>query len=176
MEMDSALFFSIFGFARQWIVLDTIAIFFAAYAIGVLFFLCVAAAGRRQIIVCMLLSALLAYAINAGIGVLYFRERPFVALEQTPLITVDRDDKSFPSDHTAVAFALAVSVGLASSRWFAPLVLIAFLIGLSRVYVGVHYPGDILAGIGVGVLSAVMVSAALQTLNQRKERAPWRSL
>lgn len=174
--MDSVLFFSIFGFVRQWIVLDAIAIFFAAYAIGVLFILCVAAAGRRQVIVCMLLSALLAYAINAGIGAFYFRERPFVALEQSPLITVDRDDKSFPSDHTAVAFALAVSVGLASPVWFAPLVCIAFLIGLSRVFVGVHYPGDILAGIGVGVLSAVTISMMLHTVNWRKDESPWKSL
>lgn len=174
--MDSVLFFSIFGFARQWLLLDSIGVFFAAYAIALLFLLCVLAAGRRQVIACMLLSALLAYALNAGIGALYFRQRPFVALEQTPLITVDRGDKSFPSDHTAVAFALAVSVGLASPVWFAPLVCIAFLIGLSRVFVGVHYPGDILAGIGVGVLSAVMISRVFHTVSRRKERAPWTSL
>ncbi|MBI4252786.1 phosphatase PAP2 family protein [Candidatus Uhrbacteria bacterium] len=175
--MDSELFLFIFGFARQWFVLDGIAIFFAAYAIFFLFLLClVGAAGNRRVLACMLFSAILAYAINAGIGALHFRQRPFVAFEQSSLITVDRDDKSFPSDHTAVSFALAVAVGLVSRAWLIPLVLIAFLIGLSRVFVGVHYPGDIFAGIGVGALSAVMISAAINTVNRRKVRVPWRSL
>jgi undecaprenyl-diphosphatase len=67
--------------------------------------------------------------------------------------------QSFPSDHATAAFGLALATfALLSRRWGAALFVLALLIGFARVYVGIHYPGDIGGGllaavIGVGVVA-----------------------
>ncbi len=64
---------------------------------------------------------------------------------------------SFPSGHTASSFAAAFPLLLKSKKKYGiPAVVLAFLIGLSRIYVHVHYPTDVLAGIAVGIIAAVI--------------------
>jgi len=70
------------------------------------------------------------------------------------LISESVTQKSFPSDHTAVAFALAWLIYLWSPKagiWFLAL---ALLIGVARIIVGIHYPTDILAGMLLGIFFA----------------------
>jgi len=62
--------------------------------------------------------------------------------------------QSFPSGHATTAFALAAVLGFLSERWFYPALLLAAMIGLSRVTLGVHYPSDVLAGAVIGLLGA----------------------
>ena len=61
---------------------------------------------------------------------------------------------SFPSGHATVAFACATVLALAVPRLRVPLFVLAVLIAFSRVYVGVHYPFDVLAGALLGVVLA----------------------
>ncbi len=64
---------------------------------------------------------------------------------------------SFPSGHTASSFAAAFPLLLKAKKKFGiPAFVLAFLIGLSRIYVHVHYPTDVLAGMVVGMVSAVI--------------------
>jgi undecaprenyl-diphosphatase len=65
--------------------------------------------------------------------------------------------QSFPSGHTTTAFALAFVIGFVSRRWLLPLLLVAAVVGVSRVAVGAHYPTDVLGGIVVGTLGAYAV-------------------
>ncbi len=65
--------------------------------------------------------------------------------------------QSFPSGHTTTAFALAFVIGFLSKRWLLPLVIVAAVVGVSRVAVGAHYPTDVLGGIVVGTLGAYAV-------------------
>jgi undecaprenyl-diphosphatase len=65
---------------------------------------------------------------------------------------------SFPSGHSASAFAFAAAAGAAQPVLSAPLRVVAMLVGYSRVHTGVHYPADVLAGALIGV-SAAEVSA-----------------
>lgn len=99
-------------------------------------------------------AALLALAVNAAIAYFYFRARPFAALGFDPLISKSALDKSFPSDHAVVAWALAAGLyfnNKTSGYWAG---LAALLICLGRVLAGVHYISDVAAGAAIGVLAA----------------------
>jgi undecaprenyl-diphosphatase len=88
------------------------------------------------------------------------RDRPPVAdPDPTPLVDLPVTF-SFPSGHATVSFACATTLALAVPRLSWPLFALATLISLSRVYVGVHYPFDVLAGAALGVVIAI----ALRTL------------
>ncbi len=68
-----------------------------------------------------------------------------------------RDPNSFPSGHAAASFAIATSISLSDGRLAAPALLWATAVSVSRVWHGVHYPSDILAGAVLGVGSATVV-------------------
>lgn len=68
---------------------------------------------------------------------------------------------SFPSGHTASAFAFATAAGNAQPLLSAPLRALATLVGYSRVHTGVHYPGDVLAGAFIGVSAAEIAGHVL---------------
>ncbi len=82
------------------------------------------------------------------------RKRPFDDLEGVNFLLAPPDEFSFPSGHTAGAFVFAIICGHLFPLSYAPLLLWASLVGFSRIYVGVHYPTDILAGALLGVLCA----------------------
>ena len=86
----------------------------------------------------------------------YQSPRPYVTLIFKPLIDLEFSN-SFPSGHASVFFALATAIFLSSKKWSYYFFAGAVLVGLGRIYVGVHWPTDILGGIAVGILSALIV-------------------
>ena len=157
--MDYYLFTLINSLAGRFAIADMIGIFFARTAIFLLpFFAFVEAKTALQLFARMTLSTVLAFSTNALIGFLYFRPRPFAVHDVHQLITLHyQNSKSFPSDHTAIAFALAATVAILYPRIGMGALIVAFLVGLARVFVGVHYPFDILGGALVGIFSAFVV-------------------
>ena len=101
------------------------------------------------------------------------RDRPpLVDPEPAPLIELPHTS-SFPSGHATVAFACATVIALAVPRLRWPVFVLAALIAFSRVYVGVHYPLDVLAGalLGVGIGFAVRYAGvAIRTLARVRNR------
>ncbi|MBN1464911.1 phosphatase PAP2 family protein [candidate division KSB1 bacterium] len=82
------------------------------------------------------------------------RNRPFRALPGISSLMPPPDKFSFPSGHTAAAFLMATLFGTAIPILFIPFVIIAALIGFSRIYNGLHFPSDVLAGMALGIACA----------------------
>ncbi len=102
-------------------------------------------------------AAAIGLAVTLGIQQFYDHPRPFVDRTDYVLLISHGADSSFPSDHATVAFAMAAGAGLYRQRLGAIMLLLACLIGFSRVYVGVHYPADVAAGAAIGVVAAFAV-------------------
>jgi undecaprenyl-diphosphatase len=118
----------------------------------------VSARGAAGVIGAGLVAALTTFAADAasfGIKGLVHRPRPFAVHPQIhPLYVVH--SSSFPAGHAATAFAGATVVSWLAPRMTPFFVALAVPIGLSRVYVGDHYVGDVLGGALVGVLVALV--------------------
>jgi membrane-associated phospholipid phosphatase len=78
---------------------------------------------------------------------------------------------SFPSGHTAAAFAFAVGASHLRPSLSAPLGVTAALVGYSRIHTGVHYPSDVLAGAVIGVAAGELTNRSLDRLLDRAKRA-----
>ena len=102
-------------------------------------------------------------AVVALINALYSRPRPFVDNELT-LLFYEPTDSSFPSNPAAVGFAVATAVFVHHRRTGAALYALAALWGLARVYAGVHYPTDVIAGAAIGIASGIAMTLVWRRL------------
>lgn len=121
--------------------------------IAILFLLIDAQTGNR-----FFTSAVFAYGLKVPLYMLIKRwvrrKRPFDNLEGIRFLIAPPDQFSFPSGHTAGAFVFAVLIGHFFPIVSVPLLMWGALVGYSRIYVGVHYPSDVLAGSILGVVCA----------------------
>jgi membrane-associated phospholipid phosphatase len=115
-------------------------------------------------------SFLLASALNALIKGLVDRSRPPAAMGFDALIGVP-GSPSFPSGHAMTAFATATAVAVLAPRLRAPVLALAALIAFSRVYLGVHFWLDILAGAALGAAIGMLVTTALRSAAARQAAA-----
>ena len=104
--------------------------------------------GMFTALTAMALSSLVVLISNT----LFFRPRPFDGLEGVRLLFYQPTDSSFPSNSAAVAFAIAAGVWCVNRRIGTALFIAAAVYGFSRVYVGVHYPADILGGVVIAIV------------------------
>jgi len=100
---------------------------------------------------------LIAIGANTIIEWFFFRSRPFVALGFDPVVHVSIYSGSFPSDHAAVAWVIAVFAALQLKKSRPLFIGSALLISFGRVLAGVHYLSDIAAGAIVGTAVGVVM-------------------
>lgn len=99
------------------------------------------------------------------------RVRPCDVNTAVTLLVNRPTDYSFPSGHTALSFASVTALWLSGEgkKWRIPALIFASLIAFSRMYLYVHYPTDILAGIAVGIFCGWAGDRIVQYVFQRRE-------
>jgi membrane-associated phospholipid phosphatase len=127
------------------------------------------------VVVALLVCTLL---IRLGKNVIFEGQpRPLRLLQDAargvPLLKHNRYVDSFPSGHTSTAFTTAMLLAYAVRRRWAPyfFILVAFLVGYSRVYLAQHFVTDVLAGIIVGVISSYLGLVVYDAFLQKKKLA-----
>ncbi|CAB1128996.1 Phosphoesterase [Candidatus Hydrogenisulfobacillus filiaventi] len=172
---DRHWFFAVNGLAHSgWSFLNPLMVVLARYSpeIWVLIFLLLwfwpplTASRMRRALIYAAVAGVLALAINAALGhLLPYRPRPFVLYPHLVYKLIPHAaDTSFPSDHAAGSFAFALAFLYGSRRAGAWAFLFAAGIALARVWTGVHWPTDVLAGAVIGLFSAVVVLRARRLL------------
>jgi undecaprenyl-diphosphatase len=124
---------------------------------------------RRPAVVLTVLAAVAAGdLVSYGLKELVGRPRPFERYALPPPLGHIPHDSSFPSGHAAMAFAAASVLSYFSPRLAPAFFLLALAIGFSRVYVGVHYPLDVLGGAVLGCVVGALVITLLRLLEARR--------
>ena len=102
---------------------------------------------------------------------LVMRTRPYEVIAGLEILTGRPIDFSFPSGHAGASFASATALARTLPRpWGILLLVLAGLIALSRLYVGVHYPTDVLAGVTDGIFLGLLAAWAVRRFLLRKEK------
>jgi undecaprenyl-diphosphatase len=164
--VDYRVFRAIDSFSRQhaWLAhganrVETVGVVIYAVALVVLW-LAADPGGERTFKVAALagaVSAGLALLVNRLVASAWERPRPYEAHPGVYHLTSSHDP-SFPSDHASAAFAIAVAIVLIAGRIGWLFLAAATVIALGRLFIGAHYPGDVLAGAAIGTAVALLVA------------------
>lgn len=158
--MDYYIFQQLNNLAGQYKLVADLTVFFGRYF---QYFLvggvCLYLAARnpafrdfRKIALALLAAVISRFGFASGLRQLYFRPRPFVSHQVYQLIPQDFLKGSFPSGHMAFLFAFGMFLYMSNKRVGQIVFGGGILIGIARIFGGVHYPSDILGGIILGVL------------------------
>jgi undecaprenyl-diphosphatase len=172
--MNDYLLLLINGFAGKSHLLDIVMIFFAKYLVYLVFMTAVGClaywAYRRQWRTAgyFLATLVVSFVLLKLASLLNVDHRPFMDHTLTQLVT-HAPGKSFPSDHTTVTTAIAA--GLLFVTPFKKLGLAvlaaAVVIGFARIFVGIHYPADIVGGLATGLAGGALVLMAKRLIERQ---------
>ena len=150
------------GFRPRWLdrlmwLCTQLGNMFAAFALALAFFLM----NNRSMAAEVMLGTLSLWLVVEVVKVLTGRERPYLALKDARVVGWREPGRSFPSGHTTQTFFLVTlvvhhfSLGLGAAS---ALYLLALFIGFTRLYVGAHYPRDVLGGAVLGSIWAGVIA------------------
>ena len=138
-------------------------IFWIAVAVILLFF-----KKTRRSGICIGASLLIGVIIGNGIiKNVVARPRPYDAIEGIESVVSHLSDYSFPSGHSLCCFEAATALAMNRTRWAIPAYVGAVLVAVSRLFLFVHYPTDVICGALLGVLFGVLGSLAAGAIYDR---------
>ncbi|AEF18001.1 phosphoesterase PA-phosphatase relted protein [Thermoanaerobacterium xylanolyticum LX-11] len=159
--MNYAIFQFINGFAGHHSILDKVMIFIALYSpiiYGLIMVIqwFIGEDDGKKVSMEEFFAAVIALSANFIISRFYFEPRPFVT-HKVNLLIKHPSDASFPSDHLSGGSAIAFTQLKGNKFLGATMMVLTVLLLIARVYVGVHYPVDVVAGFVIGFLSSKLV-------------------
>ena len=123
---------------------------------------------ERHLALMAALAGAVAIAVNLAISHVWYRPRPFADHPATVSVLLRHSaDPSFPSDHAAAMFAIGFVIHRRHRRLGLAMISAAALVGLARVFVGDHYPGDVVGGAVVGAIVGVGLRRLLAAVANR---------
>ncbi len=127
---------------------------------------------RPWLVLTVAAAGLSADALSLALRQLIGRDRPFVTYPEPRPLVHPPSSGSFPSGHASAAFACATVIAWASPRLAVGAYVLAALVAWSRVYVGVHYPLDVLGGAALGILVATALLKLEAALRRSRQGTP----
>lgn len=179
--LDIFLFDFVNQLAGKWAWLDYFEIFCAEYLGYILLFIL---AGFllvnykkhwKMVAEAIIAAGFARFVVAEIIRFIWFRPRPFVFSNFIPLINQSPIEASFPSGHATFYFALATIVYFCNKKLGIAFFIASFFISAGRVFVGVHWPSDILAGLALGVATAWIINKLFKKYENNIFRS-WRSI
>jgi undecaprenyl-diphosphatase len=119
---------------------------------------------NRMMVLCAMVSFLFAEIGGKIAGILHSNYQPFEELLNVNKLIEKAVDNSFPSDHTILFFSICLSFYLFKRGIWLFWVILALIVGISRIWVGVHYPMDVFVGAFIATMSSILVYFTLPKL------------
>jgi undecaprenyl-diphosphatase len=169
-EMNVDLFRTINDFGKEYTYLNNFFIFMAEYMVFILAFIALIfwftrREENRMMIISATISFILAEMMGKIAGTLHSNNQPFAELSNVNKLIEKAVDNSFPSDHTILFFAFCMTFFIYQKRWRYIWIMLALVVGISRIWVGVHYPADVIVGAIISIFSTFIASFIVSRLN-----------
>lgn len=174
MELNIELFRMINDLGKEYPFLNPIFVFFAQYTLyflilSVLFFLFTKNRMNRLMVICSIVSVACAEILGLIARKLHSNQQPFAELSDVNQLVDKAVGNSFPSDHTIIVFALCLSFWIFKRGWHVLWILLAIIVGISRIGVGVHYPADVGMGALLSLASVILISRMIPKLGMMQK-------
>jgi undecaprenyl-diphosphatase len=169
-QINTSLFYLIYNFGKENLLLIDLGIFLAKYLLyllifGLFYFILFSYfdlkfKNLKRARIFLFIEIILAILLSRGIITEFIRffwpePRPFDFLGIKPFIS--ESGPGLPSGHASFLFAISTIIFLWNKKWGVIYFMLSLINGLSRVFVGVHWPFDILAGMLIGVISGLFI-------------------
>jgi undecaprenyl-diphosphatase len=173
-EMNSNLFRMINNLGKQYTDLNPFFVFIAEYmifflALAVLMFLFSRGNKNRIMVICAFIALFISEILAKIAGQFHSNYQPFAELPNVNKLVEKAVNNSFPSDHTIIFFSFCITFWLFKRGWGFLWGILAVLVGISRIWVGVHYPADVLVGAIISIVSAMIVYKIVLKLSLTKK-------
>ncbi|GAB1611981.1 bacitracin ABC transporter permease [Mammaliicoccus lentus] len=173
-EINIELFRMFNDLGKEVMFLNPIMIFFAKYMkyfllFGIVMYWFTRKRENRIMIISSMFAFVVAEVFGAIAGAIHSNNQPFAELSNVNQLIGHAIDNSFPSDHAIEFFSICITFLLFKKNLRYVWLAIAILVSISRVWVGVHYPADILVGAILGIIGAALCYWIIPQLNVIKK-------
>lgn len=173
-DVNVEIFRMINDLGKHYPYLNSSAVFIAEYtvyflALAMIFYWFSRKNSNRMMIICGVVTVIFAEIAGKIAGQFHFNNQPFAELPNVNQLIEKTVDNSFPSDHTIIFFSLCMIFWLFKKKIGLLWITLAVLVGISRIWVGVHYPADVAVGAIISIVAAVIVYKIVPNLEITKK-------